>query len=136
MYGKFATKENATCSPDSCRAEWCLTVDDVTQLASVFGVTHLFMAIDIYYNRNAVNEICAAVMIHDYVRRFSELKVTLDGDHSILAKDLYALKKEIKEDGFIVYALKNVMWSVLDAENLDFCVVAIVFMDKLRRKED
>ena len=130
MYGRFAT-----CSPDPCRAEWYLNVDDVTQLASVFGVTRLFKSIDTYYNGNVVNEVYAAVMVHGYLKQFSALKVTLDGDHSTLAKDLYVLKKEIEEDGFIVHALKWVMHTVLD-EKLDFCVVAIIFMDLLRCKED
>ena len=131
---KFTPDKNATCSPDPCSPDWLLNVDDVTQLASVFGVTWLFDAVNTYYNCNITKEICAAGLIHGYLNRFSEAKVSLYGSDSTLAKDLYVLKKEVEEDGFIVYALNCVMHTLLD-EKLDFCLVALIFMDLLRSKE-
>lgn len=130
MYGKFATEENTTCSPD-----WSLEADDVTQLACVFGVTRLFEAVVAYYNGNDAREFCAAALIHGYLKRYSEAKVALEDCHDVLAKGLYALNKQIEKDAFIVHALNSLMHEVLD-ENLDLCLVALIFMDLLRCKED
>lgn len=138
---KFIPEENATCSPDPCSLDpyspnWSLEADDVTQLACVFGVTRLFEAVESYYNGSDDKEIWAAALIHYYLDRFSEAKVSAYSYSDIRAKDLYTLNKQIEKDAFIVHALYSLMHTVLDDDKYDFCLVALIFMDMLRRKEN